>query len=126
DVAELPGIPIDEKRVISSTGALQLNKVPASMVVVGAGVIGLELGSVWRRLGSNVHVVEYLDRILPGIDTEVATQVQKILTRQGMTFQLGSKVTSVKKDRSGCKVTVEPAEGGEAKEIAADVVLVAI
>jgi len=126
DVAELPGIPIDEKQVISSTGALQLNKVPASMVVVGAGVIGLELGSVWRRLGSNVHVVEYLDRILPGIDTEVATQVQKILTRQGMTFQLGSKVTSVKKDRSGCKVTVEPAEGGEAKEIAADVVLVAI
>lgn len=126
DVAQLPGIPIDEKRVISSTGALELSKVPATMVVVGAGVIGLELGSVWRRLGSNVHVVEYLDRILPGVDTEVATQFQKILTKQGLTFRLGSKVTAVKKDRSGCKVTVEPAQGGEASEIAADVVLVAI
>lgn len=124
--AELPGIPIDEKRVISSTGALELSKVPATMVVIGAGVIGLELGSVWSRLGSSVHVIEYLDRILPGVDTEVAAQFQKILTRQGLNFQLDSKVTSVKKDRSGCKVTVEPAQGGEASEIAADVVLVAI
>lgn len=125
-VAQLPGVEIDEKRVVSSTGALDLSKVPANMIVVGAGVIGLELGSVWRRLGSNVHVVEYLDRILPGMDGEVAKQFQKILTKQGMTFQLGSKVTALKKDKSGCKVMVEPAQGGAQKEIAADVVLVAI
>jgi dihydrolipoamide dehydrogenase len=126
DVAQLPGVEIDEKRVVSSTGALELNKVPANMIIVGAGVIGLELGSVWRRLGSNVHVVEYLDRILPGMDAEVAKQFQKILTKQGMTFQLGSKVTALKKDKSGCKVMVEPAVGGAGKEIVADVVLVAI
>ena len=126
EVAQLPGVEIDEKRVVSSTGALELSKVPGNLIVVGAGVIGLELGSVWRRLGSNVHVIEYLDRILPGMDAEVAKQFQKILTKQGMTFQLGSKVTALKKDKTGLKVTVEPAAGGPAKEIAADVVLVAI
>lgn len=126
DVAQLPGIEIDEKRVLSSTGALELSKVPASMIVVGAGVIGLELGSVWRRLGSKVHVIEYLDRILPGMDAEVARQFQKILTKQGMTFELSSKVTALRNEKSGCKVTVEPAAGGPAKEIATDVVLVAI
>ncbi|MEQ8824044.1 MAG: dihydrolipoyl dehydrogenase [Filomicrobium sp.] len=126
DVAKLPGIEIDEEQVVSSTGALDLKKVPGKMLVVGAGVIGLELGSVWRRLGSEVHVVEYLDRIIPGMDLDVAKQFQKILTKQGMTFELGAKVTGLTKDASGCKVTVEPAAGGEAKVLDADVVLVAI
>jgi len=126
DVTRLPGIDIDEKQVVSSTGALELKKVPATMLVVGAGVIGLELGSVWRRLGADVTVVEYLDRILPGTDLEVARQFQKILTKQGFKFILGSKVTSIDKGDIGCSVTIEPAAGGEAKKIAADVVLVAI
>ncbi len=126
DVARLPGIDIDEKQVISSTGALALPEVPAKLIVVGAGVIGLELGSVWRRLGSEVTVIEYLDRILPGMDLEVAKQTQRILGKQGMTFKLGSKVAGIKKDASGCVVTVEPAAGGTSEEIFADVVLVAI
>lgn len=126
DVARLPGIEIDEKQVVSSTGALELKKVPATMLVVGAGVIGLELGSVWRRLGAEVTVVEYLDRILPGTDLEVAKQFQKILTKQGFKFILGSKVTGLEKSDIGCSVMIEPAAGGEKKKIAADVVLVAI
>jgi len=126
DVARLPGIEIDEKMVVSSTGALELERVPKKLIVIGAGVIGLELGSVWRRLGAEVHVVEYLDRILPGMDTEVAKQFQRILTKQGMTFQLGSKVTAVTTDASGAAVTVEPAAGGEGEQRFADVVLVCI
>ncbi|MEO1543058.1 MAG: dihydrolipoyl dehydrogenase [Pseudomonadota bacterium] len=126
DIARLPGIDIDEKQVVSSTGALELDKVPGRMIIVGAGVIGLELGSVWRRLGAQVHVVEYLDRILPGMDADVAKQFQKILTKQGMTFQLGSKVTALDKTVDGCTVTIEPAAGGEALTEQADTVLVAI
>ncbi len=126
DVARLPGIEIDEETVVSSTGALELAKVPERMIVVGAGVIGLELGSVWRRLGAKVHVVEFLDRIIPGMDLDVANQFQKILQKQGMTFQLGSKVTAVRKDASGCTVTIAPAQGGDAKEEVCDVVLVCI
>ncbi len=127
DVANLPGIDIDEKTVVSSTGALDLETVPAKMLVIGAGVIGLELGSVWRRLGSEVHVVEYLDRILPGMDAEVAKQFQRILKRQGMSFQLSTKVTGVATNPSGGhNVTVEPAAGGDAQSIDADVVLVSI
>ncbi len=126
DVARLPGVEIDEKQVVSSTGALELPEVPKKMIVVGAGVIGLELGSVWRRLGSEVTVVEYLDRILPGMDLEVAKQTQRILGKQGMIFKLGAKVTALKKDASGCNVTIEPAAGGTPEEIFADVVLVAI
>ncbi|MBU2580486.1 MAG: dihydrolipoyl dehydrogenase [Alphaproteobacteria bacterium] len=126
DVARLPGIDIDEKQVVSSTGALELQQVPKKLLVVGAGVIGLELGSVWRRLGAEVHVVEYLDRIVPGMDLEVATQFQKILIKQGFTFQLGAKVTGLERNGSLCTVTVEPAAGGEAQKIEADVVLVAI
>jgi dihydrolipoamide dehydrogenase len=122
EVAQLPGIEIDEKSVVSSTGALALSKVPKRMVVVGAGVIGLELGSVWRRLGSKVTVVEFLDRILPGIDGDVARQMQKILTKQGMSFKLGHKVTGVSKG----KVTIEPAKGGKEDTIETDVVLVCI
>jgi len=126
DVARLPGIEIDEKSVVSSTGALSLSKVPKKLLVIGAGVIGLELGSVWRRLGSKVTVVEYLDRILPGIDGDVARQMQKILTKQGFNFKLGSKVTAVEKAGPKRKVTIEPAKGGEEDTLEADVVLVAI
>jgi dihydrolipoamide dehydrogenase len=126
DVTPLPGVTIDEKRVVSSTGALDLETVPKHLVVVGAGVIGLELGSVWRRLGSKVTVVEYLDRILPGMDLEVAKQFQRILAKQGMTFRLSSKVAGVETTADGVTVTVEPAAGGESQKIEADVVLVAI
>jgi dihydrolipoamide dehydrogenase len=126
DIARLPNIEIDEKQIVSSTGALELEKVPGKLLVIGAGVIGLELGSVWRRLGSEVHVVEFMDRILPGMDGDVAKQFQRILSKQGITFQLGSKVTAVKQDASGCTVSIEPAAGGEAEERFADVVLVCI
>ena len=126
DVARLPGIEIDELQVVSSTGALALPIVPKHLLVVGAGVIGLELGSVWRRLGAQVTVVEYLDRILPGTDNEVAKQFQRILEKQGMKFRLGQKVTGLTKDASGCTVAVEPAAGGAAETVFADVVLVAI
>ena len=101
DIVRLPGIEIDEKRVVSSTGALELDKVPERFLVVGAGVIGLELGSVWRRLGAKVTVVEFLDRILPGMDNEVAKQFQRILQKQGMEFRLGTKVTAVQAERRG-------------------------
>jgi len=126
DVARLPGIDIDEKRIVSSTGALTLDKVPQRLLVVGAGVIGLELGSVWRRLGAEVIVVEFLDRILPGIDAEVGRQFQRILQKQGVTFRLSSKVTAVDAAGKRLKATVEPAPGGAAETIEADVVLVAI
>jgi dihydrolipoamide dehydrogenase len=126
DVAKLPGIEIDEKQIVSSTGALLLDAVPEKMLVVGAGVIGLELGSVWSRLGAEVTVIEYLDRILPGMDLDVAKSFQRILAKQGFSFKLGSKVTAIKTSKSGCTVSVEPAKGGDAEEIKADVVLVAI
>ncbi len=126
DVAPLPGVTIDEDRIVSSTGALKLPKVPGKLVVVGAGVIGLELGSVWRRLGAQVTVVEFLDRILPGMDSDVAKSFQRILDKQGFTFKLGTKVTGVDTSGETLKVTVEPAAGGAADVIEADVVLVAI
>ena len=126
DVARLPGIEIDEKTVVSSTGALSLPKVPKRLVVIGAGVIGLELGSVWRRLGSEVLVVEYLDRIVPGIDGEIARNFQRILTKQGFKFKLSSKVTGVKKANGAQQVTIEPAAGGQAETVEADVVLVCV
>ena len=124
--APLPGVTIDEKTVVTSTGALELTDVPQKLLVVGAGVIGLELGSVWRRLGAEVTVVEYLDRILPGMDEEVAKQAQRMFTKQGFKFELGMKVTKVDTDDLGAEVTIEPAKGGEAKKIEADIVLVAI
>jgi dihydrolipoamide dehydrogenase len=126
DVARLRGIDIDEKRVVSSTGALVFDKVPERLLVVGAGVIGLELGSVWRRLGAEVAVVEFLDRILPGTDLDVAKQFQRLLQKQGLTFKLSSKVTAVDASGKKLKATVEPAAGGAAETIEADVVLVAI
>ncbi len=125
-VAKLPGVEIDEKSVVSSTGALSLSKVPGRMLVIGAGVIGLELGSVWRRLGAEVTVVEYLDRILPGTDAEVAKALQRLLTKQGVDFKLGNKVTGIEKKGSAQAVTIEPAQGGDAETIETDVVLVAI
>lgn len=126
DVARLPGVEIDEKVIVSSTGALELTAPPKKLIVVGAGVIGLELGSVWRRLGSEVVVVEFLDRILPGMDGEVAKQFQRLLEKQGFAFHLGHKVAKVEKTANGVSVFVEPAAGGEAKTLDADVVLVAI
>ncbi|HEY5081919.1 MAG TPA: dihydrolipoyl dehydrogenase [Bauldia sp.] len=122
----LRGVETDEKRIVTSTGALTLAQVPARLVVVGAGVIGLELGSVWRRLGSEVTVVEFLDRILPGMDGEVARQTQRLLAKQGIAFKLSSKVASVDKKGKTLKVSVEPAAGGTAEVLEADVVLVAI
>lgn len=123
----LPGIEIDEKTVVTSTGALTLDKVPARLLVIGAGVIGLELGSVWARLGAQVTVVEYLDRILPGMDSEVARQFQRMLQKQGMEFKLSSKVAGIDKQEDGSlKVRVEPAKGGEVELLDADVALVAI
>jgi len=135
DVARLPGVTIDEERIVSSTGALELSSVPKKLLVIGAGVIGLELGSVWRRLGAEVTVIEYLDRILPGMDKDVAASFQKILTKQGIAFKLASKVTGIEKAAHGVTATVEPVvsgaapdskPGGAAEQIAADVALVAI
>ncbi|MFZ5690885.1 MAG: dihydrolipoyl dehydrogenase [Pseudomonadota bacterium] len=126
DVAKLKGIEIDEKRIVSSTGAIALDKVPEKLIVIGAGVIGLELGSVWRRLGAQVTVVEFLDRILPGMDSEVARQSQRLFEKQGMAFKLGSKVSAVDASGKKLKVKVEPAKGGDAENLDADVVLVAI
>ncbi len=126
DVAKLRGIEIDEKRIVSSTGALSLDKVPEKLLVVGAGVIGLELGSVWRRLGAQVTVVEFLDRILPGMDGEICKQFQRILEKQGMTFKLGAKVTGVDTSGKKLKAQIEAAAGGNPETLEADVVLVAI
>jgi dihydrolipoamide dehydrogenase len=126
DVARLPGVEIDETTIVSSTGALTLPKVPKRLIVVGAGVIGLELGSVWRRLGAEVAVVEFLDRILPGMDGEVARQFHRMLEKQGFAFHLSHKVTKVDKAAGALTATIEPVAGGEAKTIEADVVLVAI
>ncbi len=126
DVAPLPGIEIDEKKIVSSTGALEMTRVPGHLLVVGAGVIGLELGSVWARLGAKVTVVEFLDRILPGMDNDVARQFTRLLQKQGFTFKLGHKVTGIKKTRKGLDVAIEPAQGGDESTIAADVALIAI
>jgi dihydrolipoyl dehydrogenase len=126
DVAKLRGIEIDETRIVSSTGALVLGKVPAKLLVVGAGVIGLELGSVWRRLGAQVTVVEFLDRILPGMDAEVGKQFQRILQKQGTAFKLSSKVTAIDTSGKTLKASVEPAAGGTPETIEADVALIAI
>ena len=126
EVATLPGVDIDEKRIVSSTGALELDKVPGKMIVIGGGVIGLELGSVWRRLGAEVTVVEYLDHILPGMDKEIQKTALRTFKKQKMKFKLGHKVTAVEKLKSKLKVSVEPSAGGDAETVDADVVLVSI
>lgn len=124
--ATLPGIEIDEERVVSNTGALSLKAVPKKLVLIGAGVIGLEMGSVWARLGSEVTVVEYLDRILPPADAEVAKEAEKTFKKQGLAFRLGTKVTGIEKSKTKLKVNIEPAKGGAAEALDADVVIVAI
>lgn len=126
DVISLPGIKIDEDRIVSSTGALVLKDVPKSMVVIGGGVIGLEMGTVWRRLGAKVTVVEYLDNILPGMDGEIRKEAQKILKKQGFEFKLSSKVTLAKNTGKGVELTIEPAAGGKAETMNVDVVLMAV
>lgn len=126
DILSLPDVSIDETQIVSSTGALKLAAVPKTMIVIGGGYIGLEMGSVWRRLGAQVTVVEYLDRITPTMDGEVSTQFMRILKKQGMVFELGTKVTRVTKSAKGVEVHVEPAKGGDAKVLKADVVLVSI
>ena len=126
DVARLKGIEIDEQQIVSSTGAISLAKVPGTLAVIGAGVIGLELGSVYARLGSKVTVIEYLDRILPGMDGDVAKAFQRILQKQGFTFKLASKVTGASKAKGKVTLTVEPAAGGAGEPLEADVVLVAV
>jgi len=126
DIARLKGIEIDEKRIVSSTGALSLDGVPGKLLIVGAGVIGLELGSVWQRLGAEVVVVEFLDRILPGMDGEIARQFQRILEKQGFAFKLGAKVTGIDTSGNRLAAQVEPAAGGAAETLEADVVLVCI
>jgi dihydrolipoamide dehydrogenase len=126
DVAQLPGVQIDEKTIVSSTGALSLASPPKKLIVVGAGVIGLELGSVWRRLGSEVVVVEFLDHVLTGMDGEVSRFMQRALEKQGFAFHLGHKLAKVETTGAGVKATIEPAAGGEAKTLDADVVLVSV
>jgi dihydrolipoamide dehydrogenase len=122
----LRGVEVDEKFIVTSTGALELDAVPKHLVVIGGGVIGLELGSVWHRLGAEVTVIEFLDRITPGLDAEISTSFQKVLAKQGFKFLLGHKVTGAKTAADGVTLTVEPAKGGEAQEVKADIVLLAI
>ena len=126
DVMPLPGVELDEKVIVSSTGGLELSEVPKRLAVIGGGYIGLELGSVWRRLGAEVTVIEFLDRLVPGMDSEVAKQFERTLGRQGVKFKLGTKVTGARRGNDGVSLTLEPAKGGEASELQADVVLVAI
>jgi len=126
EVTPLPGVEIDEERIVSSTGALELSEVPKKLVLIGAGVIGLELGSVWRRLGAEVTVIEYLDRILPGIDNEIAKQAQRIFKKQGFTFELARKVTGIEKTENGLTIATEAADGGTEKAFDADVAIVCI
>ena len=122
----LPGVEVDERTVVTSTGGLELEKVPGHLVVIGGGYIGLELGSVWRRLGAEVTVVEFLDRLVPGMDTEVGKTFERVLGKQGVKFRLKTKVTGAEKTENGVKLTLEPAAGGAAETLDADVVLVAI
>ncbi|MFM8376298.1 MAG: dihydrolipoyl dehydrogenase, partial [Phenylobacterium sp.] len=122
----LPGVAVDGSRIVDSTGALSLSEVPKTLVVIGAGIIGLELGSVWRRLGAEVTVIEYLDRICPGMDAELAKTFQRTLAKQGVNFRLGAKVTGAKAGKSKVELTVEPAAGGAAETLAAERVLLAI
>jgi dihydrolipoamide dehydrogenase len=125
-VTPLPGVEVDQERIVDSTGALELARVPGYLVVIGGGVIGLELGSVWRRLGAKVTIVEYLDQILPGMDGEVRKEAAKIFKKQGFDLRTSTKVTKAEKKGESVALTVEPAKGGEAQTIEADVVLVSI
>ncbi len=125
-VTPLPGVAVDQKVVVDSTGALELPKVPKRMVVIGGGVIGLELGSVWRRLGAEVIVVEFLDQLLPGMDMDIRKESAKIFKKQGMTLRLSTKVTGVSVKGSKATLTLEPSAGGASETLEADCVLVSI
>ena len=122
----LLGVDVDEQQIVTSTGGLELNAVPKRLAVIGGGYIGLELGSVWRRLGSEVTVIEFLDRIIPGMDAEIGRNFQRILTKQGLAFRLATKVTGARRGNDGVVLSIEPREGGKAEELQADVVLVAV
>src|SRR3954447_19470276 len=122
----LPGVEVDEKAIVTSTGGLELDKVPGHLVVIGGGYIGLELGSVWKRLGAEVTVVEFLDRLVPGMDAEVAKTFERVLGKQGLKFRFGTKVTGAQREGGTVTLTLEPAKGGPAETLQADVVLVAI
>lgn len=126
DVAVPAGINLDEKKIVSSTGALELSEVPEHLVVIGGGVIGLELGAVWMRLGAKVTVIEYMDKILATMDSEISKEMTKIMTKQGMTFKTSTKVVKAGADKKGVVLTLEPAAGGEQETLKADVVLVAV
>jgi dihydrolipoamide dehydrogenase len=126
DSVPLADVDVDERQIVSSTGGLELDKVPTHLVVIGGGYIGLELGSVWRRLGAEVTVVEFLDRIVPTMDGEIARSLQRVLGRQGLKFRLGTKVTAARKSNQGVNLTLEPAKGGDAEELQADIVLLSI
>ncbi|MBN9565005.1 MAG: dihydrolipoyl dehydrogenase [Alphaproteobacteria bacterium] len=125
-VAELPGVEIDEEKIVSSTGALALKQVPKHLVVIGGGYIGLEMGTVWQRLGAKVTVVEFMDKIVPAMDREVGQALQKVLIKQGIEFKLGTKVSSVKKTKTSVDLELQPAQGGKSETLSCDVVLVAI
>ncbi len=122
----LPGVEVDETAIVSSTGALELDRVPGRLAVIGGGYIGLELGSVWHRLGAEVTVIEYLDRLVPGMDAEIAKQFERTLGKQGLEFRLGTKVVGARRGNEGVTLTLEPAAGGAAEALQADVVLLAI
>lgn len=126
EIATIPGVEVDEDRIVSSTGALELKEVPEHLVLIGGGIIGLEMGVVWHRLGAKVTVVEFLDRIVPGVDLEVAKEMQKLLKKQGFDFKLSTKVTGAQKTKDGVRVTVEPVAGGEPEEIDGDTVLLCV
>ena len=126
EATPLPGIDVDEKRIVTNIGAISLKEVPKRLTLIGAGIIGLELGSVWARLGSEVNVIEFLDRIMPGSDSEIARDAKRTFEKQGLKFQLGTKVTGVKKGKSALKLSMEPAKGGKASTLETDVVVVAI
>lgn len=126
DVVGIPNVKIDEDKIVSSEGALKLSKVPKEMVVIGGGVIGLELGSVWQRLGAKVTVIEFMDQIFPGMDGEIRKEANKIFKKQGMTLKLATKVTSAKSSAKGVELTLEPAAGGAAETLNTDIVLVAV
>ena len=126
EVATLPGVEVDEDRIVSSTGALDLKEVPEHLILIGGGIIGLEMGVVWHRLGAKVTVIEFLDRIVPGVDLEVAKEMQKLLKKQGFDFKLSTKVTGAEKTKDGVRVTVEPVAGGDAEVIDGDTVLLCV
>lgn len=126
EVATLPGVEVDENRIVSSTGALDLKEVPEHLILIGGGIIGLEMGVVWHRLGAKVTVIEFLDRIVPGVDLEVAKEMQKLLKKQGFDFKLSTKVTGAEKTKDGVRVTVEPVAGGDAEVIDGDTVLLCV